>query len=207
MRCLCAVPEVLLASTEMLILLAKPIFDTLKALCLNRHRERSFIQTILLPLFHGLQYEVATVDEKFRVEHRLAMKSTPSYGTNYVMLNIFRLMERCVGLGVEFGLYPNWYDVSNALWCRDFLLSAMINMKKIVNTKRMHRIKLESQFEMETEKQSKHQLYSDFSSAASIVTLDNFEDQQDYKACLLHRNLCRGLVQFIAALYQGSFLQ
>ena len=37
MRQLCAVPELLLTSTDLLTLLAKPMYDTLKALCLNRH--------------------------------------------------------------------------------------------------------------------------------------------------------------------------
>lgn len=55
------------------------------------------------------------VDEKFREEHGLDANTTPSYATNYVILQTIRLMERHVGLGIELGLYPKWYDLSTAL--------------------------------------------------------------------------------------------
>ena len=127
MRQQCAVPELLLESSSpdggisWLTRLAKPMYDTLKALCLNRHRERGFTESILLPAFQTLQYEAATVDEKFREEHGLDPKTTPSYATNYVILNTIRLMERHVGLGIELGLYPNWYDLSTALVSDDII--------------------------------------------------------------------------------------
>ncbi len=101
----CAVPELMLTSTDFLTRLAKPMYDTLKALCLNRHRERGFTESILLPAFQLLQYEAASIDEKFRTEHELDA-ATPSYLTNYVILNTIRMMERHVGLGIELGLYP-----------------------------------------------------------------------------------------------------
>lgn len=235
MRQHCAVPELLLTSTNLLTLLAKPMYDTLKALCLNRHRERGFTESILLPAFQGLQYEVSFVDEKFREEHGLDAKTTPAYGTNYVILNTIRLMERYVGLGIEMGLYPNWYDLSTALWYRDFLLSAMINIKGLANRERLQRIEMESQIKLEEKEQTKAKLQlqqqqqhkkkgkskkgkksksrtsspdnlTSTTDASMEVTAEDFEDRLEYTTYLLHRNLCRGLVRYIAALRQVKLL-
>ena len=37
-------------------------------------------------------------------------------------------------------------------------------------------------------------------------TAEDFEDRLDYTSLLLHRNLCRGLVRYIAALRQAKVL-
>ena len=37
-------------------------------------------------------------------------------------------------------------------------------------------------------------------------TAEDFEDRLDYTSLLLHRNLCRGLVRYIAALRQAKLL-
>eukprot|EP00804_Cyclotella_cryptica_P004040 CCRYP_015446-RA/>CCRYP_015446-RA protein AED:0.25 eAED:0.25 QI:1054/1/1/1/1/1/4/1029/442 len=64
---LCAVPESMIESTgSWLARLAKPLYDTLKALCLDRHRERTWTESILLPAFGALQTEAASMDEIFR---------------------------------------------------------------------------------------------------------------------------------------------
>ena len=231
MRQLCDAPESLLTSTSFLKLLAKPMYDTLKALCLNRHRERGFIESILLPAFQGLQYEAAIMDEMFREEHGLDVESTPAHATNYVILNTVRLMERYVCLGIELGLYPNWYDLSTALWYRDFLLSALINIKGLVNREKLQRIEMESQNKMEVKEQTTEKLQQQhrkrgkskkgkeskrLSSSPHIATsateasdklsLDDFEERLVYTTYLLHRNLCRGLVRYIAALRQAGLL-
>mmetsp|Transcript_26275 Transcript_26275/g.47654 ORF Transcript_26275/g.47654 Transcript_26275/m.47654 type:complete len:608 (-) Transcript_26275:185-2008(-) len=236
MRQQCAVPELLIQDGVWSTRLAKPMYDTLKSLCLNRHRERGFTETILLPAFQVLQYEATTVDEKFKVEHELDPKTTPSYATNYVILNTIRLMERHVGLGIELGLYPNWYDLSTALWYRDFLLSALINVRGSIERERMQRremdlrIKLE---EEEEERKAKTQLLQQSkkkgktkktkksskllaspspttsaltAESAVKTTEEDFEDRLDYTSLLLHRNLCRGLVRYIAALRQAELL-
>lgn len=152
MKTQCAVPELLLTTTDWLTRMAKPMYDTLKALCLNRHRERGFTESVLLPAFQTLQYEAANVDEKFRAEHGLDAAKV-SYATNYVILNTIRLMERHVGLGIELGLYPNWYDLSTALWYRDFLLSALINVKGSIERDRMQRREMDQRIEREEEEE------------------------------------------------------
>ena len=215
----CAVPDLLLTSTDFLTRLAKPMYDTLKALCLNRHRERGFTESILLPAFQLLQYEAASIDEKFRAEHGLDA-NTPSYLTNYVILNTIRMMERHVGLGIELGLYSKWYDLSSALWYRDFLLSALINVKGVIEKERRQRKEMDLRIRMEEEEKKKEhkkrgkskkgkksckqpQLVSSKREDGNVAA-EEFEDRLDYTALLLHRNLCRGLVRYIAALRQAK---
>lgn len=129
------------------------MYDTLKALCLNRHRERGFTESILLPAFQQLQYDAANVDDKFRNEHGLDRSTAPPYASNYVILCTIRLMERHVGLGIELGLYPNWYDLQSALWYRDFLLSALINVRGTIERERAQRKAMEKQIKMEQEEE------------------------------------------------------
>jgi len=232
----CAVPELLIQDGVWTTRLAKPMYDTLKALCLNRHRERGFTESIVLPAFELLQYEAATVDEKFRDKHGLDPKTTPSYASNYVILNTLRVMERHIGLGIELDLYPNWYDLSTALWYRDFLLSALINVRGSIERERAQRREMDLRIKMEQEeeeKKTKAQLLQQSkkkgkmkkgkksakrptsptlsssaltTEAAVKSTAEDFEDRLDYTILLFHRNLCRGLVRYIAALRQAKLL-
>ncbi|KAL7548543.1 hypothetical protein ACHAWF_011828 [Thalassiosira exigua] len=234
-----AAPELLLETTcpdgiPWLTRLAKPMYDALKALCLDRHRERGFTESVLLPAFQLLQYEAATVDELFRREHGLSATTTPGYATNYVILNTIRLMERHVGLGIEMGLYPNWYDLGTALWYRDFLLSALINVRGTVERERAQRREMDLciQREQEEEEARKHQgkkrgkakkgkkskpraasanptatpLALTSEGGGATTADEDFEDRLDYTCLLLRRNVCRGLVRYIAALRQAKML-
>jgi hypothetical protein len=218
------VPDLLLVSTNVLSIMAKPMYETLKALCLNRHRERGYIETILLPSFELLQYESAAVDEKFKIDHGLDIETTPSYATNYVILNTLRLMERYLGLGIELGLFPNWWDLHTALWYRDFLLSALINVKGVIDEEMMNdedNTHAEKQLQQQRKKkpqskkgkQSKQQTTSD-QDASLPAGVDfseqpktgDFEERLQYTSLLLSRNLCRGLVHCISALCQAKLL-
>lgn len=153
---LCAVPESMIESTvSWLARLAKPLYDTLKALCLDRHRERTWTENILLPAFGSLQTEAASIDEIFRGTHCLDPSSTPAYATNYIIVQTLRLMERYVGLGIELGLYPHWYDLSQAYWYRDFTLTALINVQSTIEKERIERKILELQIKMEHEEEEK----------------------------------------------------
>ncbi len=220
----CAVPDLLLVSTDLLSIMVKPMYETLKALCLNRHRERVYIETILLPAFEVLQYESTVVDEKFKIDRGLDIERTPSFATNYVILNTIRLMERHLGLGIELGLFPNWWDMHTALWYRDFLLSALINVKGVIGEEMLHEgddTRPERQLQQQRKKkpkskkgkQSKQQTTS--SQDASIPAgaefsdqpnTDNFNDRLQYTSLLVKRNLCRGLVQYMSALRQANLL-
>lgn len=226
----CAVPDQLIVSTDLLSLMVKPMYETLKALCLNRHRERGYTETILLPAFELLQYESAAVDEKFMIDNGLDKETTPSYATNYVILNTLRLMERQLGLGIELGLYPNWWDLHTAFWYRDFLLSALINVKGVIEEDIVQRMENELRSVTEHEenethaerqnqqqkiknpkskkgKQSKQQTTSaQDSEVYDNRKADDFEERLEYTTLLIRRDLCRGVVHNIAVLSQAKLL-
>lgn len=233
MRQQCAVPDLLLeghsaSGVPWLTRLAKPMYDVLKALCLNRHRERAFTDTILLPAFQLLQCDAATVDQRFKEEYELDLKTTPSYATNYIILNTIRLMERYVGIGIELGLYTkNWYDLSTAIWYRDFLLSAMINVRGSMDQNKIERKQMHRRIKMEEDaaktskkgkgkkgKKSKQPASSPTDDSTSVLdaadlkpSQEDFEDRLEYTSLLLHRTMCRGLVRYIAALRQANLLR
>lgn len=232
---ICAVPRSMIESTGWIARLSKPLYDTLKALCLDRHRERLFTESVLLPAFGSLQKEAAAVDEMFR-EANCLDPSTAPYATNYVIAQTLRVMERHVGLGIELGLYPHWYDLAQAFWYRDFLLTALINVHSTLEKERIERKYMEHQIKKEEEekmnahhdhgvqkkavgkkkkgKKSKAAASEATSScqesaisAISKVSPESFEDRIDFTAISLHRSMCRGMVRVIAALRQAKLLE
>ena len=235
MQQLCAVPEVLLESAypgcghSWLVRLAKPMYDTLKALCYDQHRERIFTETFLFQAFASLQLAAAAVDESFRLEHGLDSETTASYASNYVIVQTIRVMDRHVCIGIRVGLYPKWYDLSTAYWYRDFLLSAMINIRGSIEKERVERKAMELRIKLEEEeaKQSnavkrqntkkgkkkgkRKEPGPDTIREAAIeeaarVTEEDFEDRLEYTLVTAHRLLCRGMVRYIAALRQAGLL-
>ena len=153
---LSAVPQAMIEiSSAWLARLAKPLYNTLKALCLDRHRERTFTETVIFPAFSTLQHDAAGVDSLFQEAHGLDPNKTPAYATNYVIVQTLRLMERHVGLGIELGLYPHWYDLSQAFWYRDFLLTALVNVQNSIEKERMERKVLEFQVQFEHEEEER----------------------------------------------------
>lgn len=213
-------PDLLLVSTDLLSIMAKPMYETLKALCLNRHRERGYTETILLPTFELLQYESAVIDEQFKIGHGLDMETTPSYATNYVIMNTLRLMERYLGLGIELGLYPNWWDLHTTLWYRDFLLSALINVKGVIEDEIGHKMGMElrliadqkgngthaKQKKKKTKSKNGRQSKNQCSEVGGTCNTDDFEERLEYASLLLRRNLSRGLLHYISALCQAKLL-
>ena len=148
-------PALLLESGDWIIKMAKPLYDVLKCCCLNRHRVGGFIKVMLIPALRNLQFQATITDEKFRNDHQLDVKTTPAYATNYVILSTIRVMERHISLGIELGLYPNWYDLSTALWYRDFLLSAMINVKASIEREKKQRKEIDLQLKLEQEEEER----------------------------------------------------
>jgi hypothetical protein len=239
MQQLCAAPAALLQSAypgcghSWLIRLAKPLYDTLKALCFDQHRERTFTETFIVPAFASLQLAAAGVDESFRLEHGLDSQATASYASNYVIVQTIRVMERHVGIGIRIGLYPKWYDLSTAYKTRDYLLSALLNIRGSIEQERLERKAMELRIKLEEEKEEEEKRANvvvkkqiskkgkkkgkkkepelDTVREAAIeeaarVTAEDFEEKLDYTSLTIHRYLCRGIVRYIAALRQAGLL-
>jgi hypothetical protein len=151
---LAAAPGAMVETIGWMARLSKPLYNTLKALCFDRHRERLFTESVLLPAFGTLQEEAAAIDEMFREANDLDPATTP-YATNYVIMQTLRLMERHVGLGIELGLYPHWYDLSQAFWYRDYLLTALVNVQGAMERVRLEKKLVEHQIKLEQEEEEK----------------------------------------------------
>mmetsp|Transcript_6235 Transcript_6235/g.9720 ORF Transcript_6235/g.9720 Transcript_6235/m.9720 type:complete len:986 (-) Transcript_6235:45-3002(-) len=237
MQQICAVPIALLQSRfpgcghSWLIRLAKPMYDTLKALCFDQHRERAFTEAFIFPAFASLQVAATGVDESFRMEHGLDSQTTASYASNYVIVQTIRVMERHVGIGIRIGLYPKWYDLSTAYWYRDFLLSALLNIRGSIEQERLERKAMELRIKLEEEEEKKKAnavvkkqiskkgkkkgkkketnldaVRETAIEEAARVSAEDFEDRLEYTSLTVHRYLCRGIVRYIAALRQAGLL-
>ena len=236
MQQVCAVPDLLLESAypgcghSWLVRLAKPIYDTLKALCFDQHRERTFTEAFIFPAFASLQLQAREVDESFRLEHGFESQKVASYASNYVIVQTIRLMERHVGIGISIGLYPKWYDLSTAYWYRDFLLSALLNIRGSIEQERMERKAMELRIKLEEEERKKvnatakkqiikkgkkkgkkkdpnvDMVRDSAIKAAARVTAEDFEERVEYTSLTIRRYLCRGTVRYIAALRQAGLL-
>jgi Mak10 subunit, NatC N(alpha)-terminal acetyltransferase len=125
----------LMAETIVTLLnrLAKPIYDSLKVRILNRNRQRTFLELVLLPEWVSLQHEAHIVDARIQqqqhVDHNSAMTVPPPsspFFTRYVLSVQIRLMDRFIEAGIELCLFRCIHcDISFALWYRDYLLSAL----------------------------------------------------------------------------------
>jgi hypothetical protein len=117
--------------------LAKPIYDTFRVRFLNRHRQRTYIEMIMIPEWIKLQNEAKLFDVHYQNQLQEKQKGTVNTNhnnttltepifTRYVLLVQLRLMDRYVESGIEVGLFRNIvHDISFAYWYRDYLLSAI----------------------------------------------------------------------------------
>ena len=100
----------------------------LKLHLLNKNRQRTYIEALMLKEWTALQREANGVDYFFREEHALKIVSTPSYTTNYVLGTLVHIMEYYLGLGVELKLVNGGEDLLMAYWYWDFLLSTQLTI-------------------------------------------------------------------------------
>lgn len=172
--------------------LAKPLYDTLKLRLLNRNRQRTYLEAVILADWSQLQQEAHVVDMHYRKERNLD-SSIPPYTSHYVLSYLVELMDRYVSIGVELSLFQGQEDFAIVYWYRDFLLSTLLN-----NLQAMQRIKLAVKA---AEQQSHHKVKKKHYGKNDKNGDSQHGDQEDleYEFGLmvfdLKRNLCRGLVR------------
>ena len=218
------VPELLLEmkydGKPFMARLAKPIYDTLKALCFNRQREITYIESILLPAFQNLQYEAAAMDDSFREKYQLDVQNTSPYASNFVIVHTTRLMERYLALQCEgkpfsrrwrklddsnvmfgVGLYTHPHDLQVVYWYRDFLLSAHVSIRGSIEREMSERSTMEMQIGNGEKKEISKQ-----GNAVKKHELE-VEDRIEMTALVLKRNISRGLVRYLALLQQVGLMR
>ena len=121
--------------------LAKPIYDTMKVRFLHRHRQRAYIEMVILPEWKSLYKEAQIFDLHYtnqQQQRRRRGKTTTANGvgdvekesdiyfTQYVLTTLIQFMDRYIECGIEVGLFRNIiHDITFNNWYRDYLLSAL----------------------------------------------------------------------------------
>lgn len=170
--------------------LAKPMYDSLKLLVLNRNRQRTYMEAIMFHDWSYLQQEAQIVDANHREEINVG-ELLPPYFTQYTLYFIVWLMDHHVALGIELNLYSGHHDLSTAFWYRDFLLASLLNTISLIrNAKKASKRLLDSETNAKNKKQN-----GDKSGVDGPPTEDELRDDIDTTIIGLKRTLCRGIVR------------
>jgi hypothetical protein len=172
-------PRVLLESKygkAFLYRLAKPMYDTLKLLVLNRNRQRTYMEAIMFHDWSTLQQEAHVVDMNHRQE---LGEVVPPYFTQYALYMMVWLMDHHVALGIELQLYCGQHDLAVAYWYRDFLLSSLLNTLSSLRSAKKLSQQLEQQQNGHTEQHVD----------------DDLQDDMEVMIIGFKRSLCRGIVR------------
>jgi len=181
-------PHVLLESKygkAFLNRLAKPMYDTLKLLVLNRNRQRTYMEAIMFHDWSALQQEAHVVDMNHRQEELLrdaAAAAVPPYFTQYALYTMVWLMDHHVALGIELRLYCGQHDLAVAYWYRDFLLSSLLNTLSSIRGAK----KLSQQLDQ------RHQQQQNGSNKSAD---EDLQDDMEVMIIGFKRSLCRGIVR------------
>ncbi|CAB9516473.1 Mak10 subunit, NatC N(alpha)-terminal acetyltransferase [Seminavis robusta] len=174
--------------------LAKPIYDTLKLRLLNRNRQRAFMEAVILQDWARLQQEAHIIDVRYRKEKGLA-NSSPPFVSQYVLANLVSIMDLHLAIGVELALFRSQEDLATVFWYRDFLLSTMLNVRSA-----MWRTK-------EAGNDGRHKNNKKKGHDGVAKGQETIDYEFDFALLECKRNLCRGLVRFMAALQQAGVLE
>jgi hypothetical protein len=182
------IPSALLGSKysrAFLSRLAKPVYDTLKLLVLNRNRQRTYMEVVMFNDWSSLQQEAHIVDANHGQEFSVGV-TLPPYFTQYTLYFTILLMEHYVALGIELSLFVGQHDLSTAFWYRDFLLASLLNtMSSLRNFKGISK-QIEETFGKSAIRKSNGQIEP---------TVEELHCEMDMIIIDLKRNLCRGLVK------------
>lgn len=184
--------------------LAKPVYDVLKVLTLNRNRQRSYIEAVMFHDWSALFHEANLVDTTYKKDNPEA----PLYFSIYVLTITIHLMDHYVSLGLELDLFCGEHEVGVAYWYRDFLLSSLISqissMRQVKTAHKQAMIqyaesKAPAKQQRGKKKASKQQKKNSngSSNTPSLVaaTAEDMEDEFEFLLLNLKRGLCRGIVR------------
>jgi len=225
--------------------LGKPIYDMMKVLLLNRNRQRTFIDTIILKEWASLQNEANKLDFYLRQHLQLSPTNTPLFMTNFVLMHTVWVMEHYISLSIELGLWNGGHDYSVVFWYRDFLLSTQSKVLTSMQNTKIERLAIEAELQEQIgnsrinpstfnndvnatkkgidestennqiKQQSKEQEQIQSHPTSDTLTLretlsiyvqDDKQISLELMILTLRRNLCRGIVRFIAALHQSGMI-
>lgn len=185
--------------------MAKPIYDILKVLVLNRNRQRAYVDAVMLHDWSSIFQEAQVVDSAIKKESPEA----PPYFSLYVLSITIHLMDHFVTLGLELDLFCGAHEVAVAYWYRDFLLSSLVSqLSTMRQLKVAHRQAQQAAEKQAAESRAKsqrgkkkgskqHKKHGNGSAKASnlVHTDEDVEDDFEFLLLNLKRGLCRGIVR------------
>ncbi|CAM9413093.1 unnamed protein product [Scytosiphon promiscuus] len=103
----------------------KPVYETLRTLCLNRARQRTMkSDSSEQQDWRTLQTFANTVDDAFQLQYGLA-SSTQRYMSKWALTEVLSLMHRYLQIGVELQL-PSPHEWASTYWYWDYVMTTRI---------------------------------------------------------------------------------
>ena len=179
--------------------LAKPIYDVLKVLMLNRNRQRAYIDAVMLRDWSSLFEEAHLVDSTYKKEN----PETPLYFSLYVLIHTIQLMDHFVALGIELDLFCGEHETAVAFWYRDFLLSSLLSqlstMRQVKKLNKQAKVQAAESKNTSRQQRGKKKGRKTGSSKGGTQiqapTAEDMEDEFDFLLLNLKRGVCRGIVR------------
>jgi hypothetical protein len=210
----CHIPETLIREKHFqafLNRLAKPMYDTMKLLTLNRNRQRAYIEAVMLQDWISLQAEAQLVDAQYRKDNPTDDASLPcmSYFALFILID---LLDRHLSSAISLNLFYEHHDIAFAYWYRHYLLSAQLNQfSSMRQTRKAAKAAMLQQQQQQQSESKRGKKKNAKKVNGDVVDLqDTPEDSEDevFQALLgLKRMLCSGILRFIAALRQAEILK
>ncbi|CBJ30997.1 conserved unknown protein [Ectocarpus siliculosus] len=98
----------------------KPVYETLRTLCLNRGRQRMSLE-LQMQDWRTLQAYASTVDDAFQLQYGLGA-GTQRYMSKWALTEVLGLMHRYLQIGVELQL-PSAHEWSGMFWYWDYVMT------------------------------------------------------------------------------------
>eukprot|EP00903_Cladosiphon_okamuranus_P014294 g13276.t1 len=98
----------------------KPVYETLRMLCLNRARQRTSLE-LQMQDWRTLQAYADNVDDAFQLQYGLA-PTTQRYMSKWALTEVLGLMHRYLQIGVELQL-PSAHEWSGTYWYWDYVMT------------------------------------------------------------------------------------
>ncbi len=178
--------------------LAKPVYDVLKVMLLNRNRQRAYIEAVMFPDWAALSQEASVVD------HHLSKETTfgpgiPPHFSLYALYLTIDCMDQYVASGVDLQLTCGDYELAVAYWYRDFLLSALINQLATMRQYKSEAKAVQQVAIAATGKRGKKKggkiSKKQQTNGIHAPEAEDIEDEFDFMVINLKRVVCRGLVR------------
>lgn len=202
------IPEGLFTSRHGIALinrLAKPFYETIKLLALNRNRQQAYIDMPMMDDWISLQNEASIVDAAFREESGLS-NDTPPVCSYYALSLLLALLDRYLALGLQLRVVDGFLDISLAYWYRHYILSALLNQITLMRKGREPLAATPVQSKTPTKGKKKGGRKSPTKTTLPVVSPVEDENDVHYAILGMRQLFCRAILRFMIALQKAGLV-